>query len=357
MIKKDFLKAFDNGKVYKGGVGYAIIRCYEAGELNISSGKLIACDPFSSLESEPLDENLKPGKYPVIISVVHYDVAADVASAMIRFKDGIPNKWVNALGYDNHGRELAIPVDSAHACFIDAQSAQNLHDSLYAKGWDQKAYDKFQQRIEDSMKKNFFLFADITITKENKGENIIVFSSGYGDGGYPCYWGYNENGIICLLIDFLVFDPEKYTTWPDNKEIPQIPNYGESFFDWLVDIGQIFKEPIINKQSLEKNLVDYISNFVDFKIPDEISTYYKFCTPWENLEEPKNDWQKIFKHIKEKHNFEALPIFVDNLESYIVAKLINKENYEVWNIYKDGFYLRAFDIRTFFINLILTTYL
>ncbi len=357
MINKDFLKAFDDGKVYKGGVAYAIIRCYKAGELNISSKKIVACDPFSSLESKPLDENIKPGEYPVILSVIHYDVAADVAFAMIKFRGGTPTKWVNALGYNKQGKELAIPVDSAHACFIDATNAEKLHDSLYAKGWDQKAYDKFQQRIEDSMKNNNYLYANITISEENMDENIIAFPSGYGDGGYPCYWGYDEDGLNCLLIDFLVFDPEKYTPWPDKKEIPPIPDYGESFFNWLVKIGQIFKEQIINKQPLEKKLVEYINGLVNFEIPDEILTYYKFCTPWEKIEDPKSEWQKIFKHIKEKHNFESVPIFIFDSESYIVAKLINTNSFEVWNMYKDGFYLRAFDIRTFFINFVLTVYL
>ena len=104
-------------------------------------------------------------------------------------------------------------------------------------------------------------------------------------------------------------------------------------------------------------MIDYIKSLVNFKIPDEIVTYYKFCSPWKDLKDPKNIWQNIFEHLKNNHNFQALPIFIDDLESYIVAKLINKEKFEVWNIYKDGFYLRAFDIRTFFINLILTTYL
>jgi Protein of unknown function (DUF4241) len=36
-----------------------------------------------------------------------------------------------------------------------------------------------------------------------------VFPSGYGDGTYPSYIGYDEYGKICRLVtDFLIMDSE-----------------------------------------------------------------------------------------------------------------------------------------------------
>ncbi|HEX2617960.1 MAG TPA: DUF4241 domain-containing protein, partial [Flavobacteriales bacterium] len=35
--------------------------------------------------------------------------------------------------------------------------------------------------------------------------NLTMFSSGFGDGVYPAYWGVNTSGeAVCLVIDFHV---------------------------------------------------------------------------------------------------------------------------------------------------------
>ncbi len=45
---------------------------------------------------------------------------------------------------------------------------------------------------------------------EATGANIIAFSSGWGDGCYASYWGYDADGkIACLITDFGVFGPNE----------------------------------------------------------------------------------------------------------------------------------------------------
>ena len=40
------------------------------------------------------------------------------------------------------------------------------------------------------------------------GLNLIAFSSGWGDGCYPSYWGLDAQGqATCLLTDFRVIEP------------------------------------------------------------------------------------------------------------------------------------------------------
>jgi hypothetical protein len=48
---------------------------------------------------------------------------------------------------------------------------------------------------------------------EGKPENIICFSSGFGDGCYPSFFGWDAEGKVCALItDFCLFDsPEEAT--------------------------------------------------------------------------------------------------------------------------------------------------
>jgi len=36
--------------------------------------------------------------------------------------------------------------------------------------------------------------------------NVIMFHSGYGDGHYPVYWGYDQKGnVTALSMDFMLF--------------------------------------------------------------------------------------------------------------------------------------------------------
>ena len=42
---------------------------------------------------------------------------------------------------------------------------------------------------------------------ETTGVNIIAFSSGWGDGCYPSYWGYDAaDQRVALVTDFGVLD-------------------------------------------------------------------------------------------------------------------------------------------------------
>ena len=39
------------------------------------------------------------------------------------------------------------------------------------------------------------------------GGNVIAFSTGYGDGSYPVFWGLAaDGGPVCLLVDLRVLD-------------------------------------------------------------------------------------------------------------------------------------------------------
>ncbi|WP_367998169.1 DUF4241 domain-containing protein [Fusobacterium ulcerans] len=45
-------------------------------------------------------------------------------------------------------------------------------------------------------------FLNWTIPGTDK--NVVIFASGWGDGVYLCYWGYDKNGKICsLTISFI----------------------------------------------------------------------------------------------------------------------------------------------------------
>ncbi len=67
---------------------------------------------------------------------------------------------------------------------------------------------KYEELILEDMIKNYVDTRCWTNYKVDELGNIITFSSGFGDGSYPSYWGYDEKDEICCLVtDFVgLFD-------------------------------------------------------------------------------------------------------------------------------------------------------
>jgi hypothetical protein len=38
------------------------------------------------------------------------------------------------------------------------------------------------------------------VVDPDTGANLVAFSSGYGDGAYPSFWGIDESGELCCLV-------------------------------------------------------------------------------------------------------------------------------------------------------------
>ena len=108
-------------------------------------------------------------------------------------------------------------VDAGMGCVADKKSQDE-----YVKYWkklgeegnvDNPYDDIFEELLEESFKKfpkyqrdggdwaNFII--------PNTDLNIPVFASGWGDGDYPCYFGYDENGELCgFYIHFIDIERE-----------------------------------------------------------------------------------------------------------------------------------------------------
>lgn len=52
-------------------------------------------------------------------------------------------------------------------------------------------------------------WADLVLDSDT-GANAIVFSSGMGDGGYPCYYGHDSEGqLVTILTDFGLLETDE----------------------------------------------------------------------------------------------------------------------------------------------------
>jgi len=198
--------AFQEARDLIQGDEISALEYYNLGNLVITSGKILACDPYYCAEAEPFITDLvPPGEYPVIVSVAHIKNDQRVALAAIFIGDALPLNWKIATpsGIDLTKRKrYTYCVDSGIGCFMDA-------DAVNAFALICEDYDIDTDPLLAEMSRHYthtWGWANLCLNQAT-GTNIIAFSSGWGDGGYPSYFGYDENeNIICLVTEFGVLD-------------------------------------------------------------------------------------------------------------------------------------------------------
>jgi len=172
------------------------------GKINSQSGKLIACDPIVMHDAQPFSQTFPVGQFPVQLAIAKIDDDQRVAFSRILFSQNGVKKWEFAL----QEGEKQIPIDSESlygygvdggiGLFIDKNSNEAF-DSLRRKNqniWTQVFIDEMDKHYRNTWQYVVYNFNE---------HNLASFSTGYGDGTYSTYVGYDENGNICrLLTDF-----------------------------------------------------------------------------------------------------------------------------------------------------------
>lgn len=173
--------------------------------LNLPSGNIVANDPICCYQTEPFTKKVKPGKYPVILYIHSIDDDKRVAFAEIRFSHNSPVKFELAL---IDGQDISTLTDDEFFGYgVDSGTGGFCDEEICLE------YEKLGdiptelENMLDSSYVDTYSVADYFLP--NSDRNMAFFSSGYGDGYYSSYWGFDKDGNICSLItDFLTLDEE-----------------------------------------------------------------------------------------------------------------------------------------------------
>lgn len=189
-----------------------------AGQLNLPTGQVVCTDPMYRELGLPQSWTVAKGNYPVYLYIsLTGDFEGRVAYSELVIKDEIPAYWEHSLIPENllvDSFEMKMngmyPVENGLSCFADFETYK-LYDTEVSKY--QKA-DTINNYYNDKLEKLFKQNKDVP--KSSRGEdwinykfdgtdrNIIMFGSGYGDGLYPRYVGFDKNGnVVKFLTDFI----------------------------------------------------------------------------------------------------------------------------------------------------------
>ncbi|CVK20112.1 DUF4241 domain-containing protein [Sporomusa sphaeroides] len=178
------------------------------GEIYLPTGKIVANDPLVLFETQPFARAVAAGRYPVILYIHHIDTDKRVAFAELRFTKELPAHFelaliagqaAGALGDDEF---FGYGVDSGIGGFMDECACKALQK--LAEGFEDGMWPDLEKALDDSYVDTY---STANVGLPDSDCNIAVFSSGFGDGVYPTFWGMDAKGDVCCLItDFLTVD-------------------------------------------------------------------------------------------------------------------------------------------------------
>ncbi len=184
-------------------------RIIDGGEVLLPSGAIVACDPFVSDDRPAFVQNVPKGRVRVRFSypMVHGEHGGRVAFARADFSQTTVARWEMALipGQDistlKKDEIFGYPVDAGTGCFADAEAFAALREKSAAEPNLTEAWIGEGEEAAKPLGMTFYL------NKSLGPANIIMFTSGWGDGFYASYFGFDAAGAVAaLLTDFAVID-------------------------------------------------------------------------------------------------------------------------------------------------------
>jgi hypothetical protein len=176
--------------------GWRITRDLIPDEVELPSGRIVVGEYL--LDERPLKVMVKPGRYPVRATLARYRTNRfdSVALASLVLSHRRTVRWKEAG---------AFAVDGGTATVTSAEGAAHLR-RLFDRS--QPRWQRASERAFDSLLAHDYQVTEFALTHDL---NLVMVSSGLGDGRYPVFVGVDAAGRPTrVVIDFLLL----HLDWP-----------------------------------------------------------------------------------------------------------------------------------------------
>ena len=189
----------------------------DMGEIEFPTGDILVRDPLVWLnrDEKAYLTSVPRGKYRIETLVVkleedHYRYAL----SRVRFTENVPKIYYEALKGDENLDDVdgdsifGFNVDAGLATIVDIETRNaycDFKDKWYAENPNKNIYDDFIAEVfAKNAEENPVYQREggdwINFKIPNSELSIPMIQSGFGDGRYPVYFGYDENGKLCDLV-------------------------------------------------------------------------------------------------------------------------------------------------------------
>lgn len=189
----------------------------DMGEIEFPTGDILVRDPLVWLnrDEKAYLTSVPRGKYRIETLVVkleedHYRYAL----SRVRFTENVPKIYYEALKGDENLDDVdgdsifGFNVDAGLATIVDVETRNaycDFKDKWYTENPNKNIYDDFFAEVfAKNAEENPVYQREggdwINFKIPNSELSIPMIQSGFGDGRYPVYFGYDENGELCDLV-------------------------------------------------------------------------------------------------------------------------------------------------------------
>ena len=189
----------------------------DMGDISFPTGDILVRDPLVWLNRDemPYLQSVPKGIFRIETLVVkleedHYRYAL----SRVKFRENLPVIYYEALKGDENLDDVdddsifGFNVDAGLATIVDVETRNaycDFEDKWYAENPDKNIYDDFFAEVfaknaEDNPDYQRESGDWINFKIPNSELSIPMIQSGFGDGRYPVYFGYDENGKLCDLV-------------------------------------------------------------------------------------------------------------------------------------------------------------
>lgn len=165
------------------------------GALKVTSGGIVACDPFLCDDAEPFVRPVPNGEFPLVLAVARLGPGHErVALARIAFSSEPVAAWEKAVTFAEESapvsEEMAgYPVDSGTGAFMDAVAWTRYHAEMRGPEGAQRVASILTRMANEPW-----------LLPGEEGGGIAFFRAGWGDGRYASYWGLDAAGDVAALV-------------------------------------------------------------------------------------------------------------------------------------------------------------
>lgn len=189
------------------------------GEIDCPTGNIVTADPLAYLPSRNfspiLAESVPAGTYPVEVSICRQaEIGLRMCTAKLKLKETKAEIYKKTTAIRDSAIKArdgileGFPVDAGMICFCDTQTAEEYRtflDRWYAENPNGNHYDDyFSGLFAESYKKLPAYQREggdfIEWKNPDTGSKMVMIASGFGDGFYNSYYGYDIENEICEII-------------------------------------------------------------------------------------------------------------------------------------------------------------
>jgi hypothetical protein len=186
--------------------GGEALRLIRVGPVNLPTGRVVAGDPFYAPGAAPFSDQLPPGSHPVEVLVTRQGAFDTVVAARLLVDGASIATWrpAHVVGQAPTSAEepSGYGVDSGTGSFTSAEAA-----ALIEHGYERYA-DDLLRALQAASPRSWIRMPLDAAGPAAVGLDIVAFPSGFGDGAFPTWVGFDRAGrAVAFMTDFGVLTP------------------------------------------------------------------------------------------------------------------------------------------------------